>query len=145
MTDKITFDEAMYDKLIAVLDELEQGLLHKATSSGPVPLNSDFTVVPGSPEWKPALDLLNKGKEFGGSVEEKTESLRQALVKFRNALKAAKGVFKDTDDLADYDISSFIAEYPDFQLGSIGGPGAGGSGGGPGNGPEGNPGHGDEK
>lgn len=145
MADKIKFDEAMYDKLIAVLDELEQGLLHKATNSGPLPLGSDFTVVPGSPQWQPALDLLNKGKEFGGSVEEKTEALRQALVKFRNALVAAKGVFKDTDDLAEYDISSFLAEYPDFQRGSMGGPGAGGSGGGPGNGPEDTPGKGDEK
>lgn len=117
MGEKITFDETMYNKLIKVLDELEYGLLHRATNSDAMPLDSDFKLTPEGQKWQPAIALLSKGTEFGGSVEQQNEQLRQAIVKFRNALDAAKAVFKETDDLATYDISKFIAEYPDFNVG----------------------------
>lgn len=116
-TKKIVFDEAMYNKLIKVLDELEYGLLHKATSSDTIPLDKDFVLMPGSPKWLAAENLLSKGTAFGGSVETQNEALRKGIVKFRNALEAARDVFKETDDLATYDIKTFVQEYPDFNIG----------------------------
>ncbi|MDQ2589058.1 hypothetical protein [Saccharothrix yanglingensis] len=117
MTAKITFDEAMYDKLISAMNELETSLERKATTTDDMTLDADFTVLPGEPRFEAAVKLLNKGREFGGSVEQQNESLRQAIVKFRNALVAAKGVFKETNDLATYDAAGFIAQYPDFNVG----------------------------
>lgn len=131
MAEKITFDEEKYNRLIKAMDELEQGLLHKATKYGTTLLNSELTLQPGTQQWEAAKTLVAKGREFGGSVEQQNELLRQAIVKFRNALVAAKAVFKETDDLAEYDISRFVAEYPDFNAGGgfSGGVGAGGAGG----------------
>ncbi|WP_026422141.1 hypothetical protein [Actinokineospora inagensis] len=110
----ITFDENRYDQLIDVLNQLEDLLLHQATDSATNPLNADFSTQPGTQKWQAAQDLVTKGKHFGGTIDQQNESIRQAIVKFRNALVAAKGVFKETDDLAQYDISRFVAEYPDL-------------------------------
>ncbi|MDU0295109.1 hypothetical protein, partial [Saccharothrix longispora] len=114
MAENVTFDEAKYNKLITVLDELEDGLVHYATQSDTVPLDADFQVQSDGQGWQAAVNLVSKGKGFGGSVDQQNESLRQGIVKFRNALVAAKGIFKDTDDLATYDIGRFVIEYPDF-------------------------------
>ncbi|WP_026422045.1 hypothetical protein [Actinokineospora inagensis] len=113
----ITFDEQRYNQLIGVLDNIENALLHTATASDTNPLDADFTLQPGTQKWALAISLVSKGKTFGGSVAQQNEQIRQAVVKFRNALVAAKGVFKETDDLSQYDISRFIAEYPDFNAG----------------------------
>ncbi|MBM7773656.1 hypothetical protein JOD54_003860 [Actinokineospora baliensis] len=112
----ITFDEERYNQLIRVLDDMEDAL-RLSTDSDTMPLDSDFTVQPGTQKWQTAINLVTKGKEFGGSVEQQNELIRQAIVKFRNALVAAKGIFKETDDLAEYDITRFIAEFPDFNVG----------------------------
>ncbi|PPK70915.1 hypothetical protein V5P93_002774 [Actinokineospora auranticolor] len=117
MGQHITFDETKYNQLIAVLDDMEHDLLHEATESPTNPLDGDFELQPGTQKWDAALDLVNKGKGFGGSVEQQNEKMRQAIVRFRNALVAAKDVFKETDDLAQYDITRFVAEYPDFNTG----------------------------
>ena len=117
MAPKITFDENRYNQLIAAMDDLEYKLLHNATDSTTIPLDAEFTLQPGTQKWATATALVTKGKGFGGSVAQQNELLRQAIVKFRNALEAARKVFKDTDDLAQYDISRFIAEYPDFNAG----------------------------
>ncbi|MFT7841741.1 hypothetical protein Q5530_36870 [Saccharothrix sp. BKS2] len=131
MAENTTFDEAKYNKLIAVIEELEDGLVHHATQSDTVPLDTDFQVQPDGQGWQAATNLVSKGKGFGGSVDQQNESLRQGLVKFRNALVAARGIFKDTDDLATYDIGRFVAEYPDFNTGGLGGGGGYGGGGNP--------------
>lgn len=124
MAETITFDEEKYNRLITMLDEMESTLLHSATQSDSIVLDAEFTLQPGSQKWQPAVALVTKGQKFGGSVEQQNEALRQAIVKFRNALVAAKGVFKDTNDLATYDVGRFVAEFPDFNAGGglTGGP-----------------------
>ncbi|WP_026422622.1 hypothetical protein [Actinokineospora inagensis] len=110
----ITFDENQFDQLATMLDQLEDMVLHHSTNSDTNPLNADFTLLPGTPKWQAAQDMLSKGKHFGGSVQQQNDALRQAIVKFRNALFAAKGVFNETNDLAQYDVNRFVAEFPDL-------------------------------
>ncbi|GAA3677717.1 hypothetical protein GCM10022267_75680 [Lentzea roselyniae] len=119
MPSNITFDEEKYNQLIKVMDDIEASLLRKATTVGPDVLDSEFALQPGSQQWQAAQTLVAKGKEFGGSVEQQQEQLRQDIVKFRNALEAAKSVFKETDDLAQYDVARFVSEYPDFNTGGV--------------------------
>jgi hypothetical protein len=117
MPNQITFDENKYNQLIKAMDDLEHGLLHRATTSDAAVLDNEILLQPNNQKWDAAITLVTKGKEFGGSVEQQNEQLRQAIVKFRNALVAAKNVFKETDDLATYDINKFVSEYPDFNAG----------------------------
>ncbi|MGX7828859.1 hypothetical protein ACTG9Q_27590 [Actinokineospora sp. 24-640] len=117
MAQKIVFDEDKYDQLVKMLDHMEDTLLTYAVNGGDVFLDDTFTLVPRNQKWQPAVDLLTEGQAFGLSVMNQNELLRQAIVKFRNALVAAKGVFKDIDDLATYDVNKFVAEYPDFNAG----------------------------
>ncbi|GLZ38943.1 hypothetical protein [Actinokineospora sp. NBRC 105648] len=117
MAGNITFDEGRYNQLINIMTDMEYKLLHNATASDTNPLDADFTLQPGTQKWQAAINLVAKGKTFGGSVAQQNELIRQAIVKFRNALEAARDVFKETDDLAQYDISRFVAEFPDFNAG----------------------------
>ena len=117
MADQIRFDETKYNQLITVMDELERSLLHDATTSDTLWLDDSFVLQPGKQHWQPAVDLVTKGQKFGTSVTAQNETLRQAIVKFRNSLIAAKGIFKDTHDLATYDVGKFVAEFPDFNAG----------------------------
>ncbi|OLR93343.1 hypothetical protein [Actinokineospora bangkokensis] len=117
MGTNITFDETKYNQLIKVMDDLEYSLLHNATTSDTVWLDDSFTLQPGKQHWQPAVDLVTKGQKFGASVAAQNETLRQAIVKFRNALVEAKSVFKDHSDLANYEIGKFVAEFPDFNAG----------------------------
>ncbi|MGW5050419.1 hypothetical protein [Actinokineospora sp. NPDC004072] len=117
MANKITFDEEKYNRLLKAMDELERSLLHDATTTPALVLDGEIVLQPGKQHWGPATRLVSAGTEFGGSVEAQNEQFRKALVTFRNALEVAKEIFKETDDLATFDIASFVAQYPDFNVG----------------------------
>ncbi|GGS30371.1 MULTISPECIES: hypothetical protein [Actinokineospora] len=117
MADKITFDEEKYNRLVKAMNELENGLLLESTTTPALVLDGDIILQPGKQPWGPASRLVSKGTEFGGSVEQQNELLRKSIVTFANALEIAKEIFKETDDLATYDIADFVAQYPDFNVG----------------------------
>ena len=112
MAKNITFDKTQYDKLIADLVALEDSLKHDATKHG-MPIDEDFSPVPGSAGWVLA-DLQTKGKALGASVKKQDLSIQEELDNFITALKNARSIFDETNDLANFSITTFLSEYPEL-------------------------------
>lgn len=115
MAKNITFDKAQYDKLIADLVALEDSLKHDATKHG-MPIDEEFNPVPGTAAWVLA-DLQTKGKALGASVKKLDGTIADQLDNFITALKNARSIFDETNDLAQFSITDFLSEYPDLGSG----------------------------
>ncbi|MFC4852604.1 hypothetical protein [Actinophytocola glycyrrhizae] len=112
----VKFDEGQYNQLINVIADVEAGVFDSVVM-GDVYLGTELKLQPSGQKWPPAVDLVNKGSGFGGSVDTQNTSLGDSLSSFHDALEEAKAVFKNTDDLAAYDATKFTTEYPGFNGG----------------------------
>lgn len=112
MGKNITFDKARYDQLITDLVALEYSLVHEATNRG-LPIDDEFNPVPGTAAWVLA-DLQGKSKALGASVEKQSDAIEQQLENFTAALRNARTIFEETNDLASYSITEFLSEYPEL-------------------------------
>lgn len=111
----LKFDEGAYNQLLGVIHSVKIALQEKAARTGGMTIDADWKIVrPYGDDWPPGKDLYDWGHAFGESVEKENGNLRNKLDMFETALVSAKGVFKDTDDLAAYSASVFMSEYPDF-------------------------------
>ncbi|MFI7672973.1 hypothetical protein [Actinophytocola sp. NPDC049390] len=115
----VKFDEGQYNQLINVIADMEAGVFNSVVM-GDVYLGSELKLQPSGQTWQPAVDLVSRGSNFGGSVDTQTTSLGDSLSSFHDALEDAKAVFKNTDDLAAYDATKFTTEYPGFNGGLSG-------------------------
>lgn len=112
----VKFDEASFNQLIGVIGGMKS-TLDDAYMIDVVYLDAELLLQPNGQKWDPAVKLVTRGGNFGGSVETQSESLGKTLSTFHSALEQAKAVFKDTDDLAAYDATKFTTEYPGFSSG----------------------------
>jgi hypothetical protein len=112
----IKFDEASYNQLIAVIGGMKSGL-DDSYKIDVVYLDSELLVQPDGQKWPPAQKLVSRGGLFGGSVKRESDALEKSLSTFHTALEQAKGVFKETNDLAAYDATKFTSEYGGFTSG----------------------------
>ncbi|RKT83059.1 hypothetical protein SAMN05421805_11780 [Saccharopolyspora antimicrobica] len=113
----IQFDEAQYTALIAVIGEIKAGA-RKAITHNDVYLDAELLLQPMSQTWEPAQRLVKWGGNFGGTVDTENKNLRKKLSQLESGLEKAKVVFKDTDDLAAYDVTKFTTEFPGFTGGT---------------------------
>ncbi|MER7081896.1 hypothetical protein SAMN02982929_03449 [Saccharopolyspora kobensis] len=113
----IQFDEAQYTALIAVIGEIKAGA-RKAITHNDVYLDAELLLQPMSQTWEPAQRLVKWGGTFGGTVDTENKNLRKKLSQLESGLEKAKVVFKDTDDLAAYDVTKFTTEFPGFTGGT---------------------------
>lgn len=109
----LKFDEAQYGQLINVIGEVKTSL-NKAGYIDVTFLDAELKLQPTGQTWEPAVNLVTRGGTFGGSVDTENASLEKTLSTFHSALEQAKEVFKETDDLAAYDATTFTTEYPGF-------------------------------
>ena len=112
----VKFDEASFNQLIGVIGGMKS-TLDDAYMIDVVYLDAELLLQPTGQKWDPAVKLVTRGGNFGGSVETQSEALGKTLSTFHSALEQAKAVFKDTDDLAAYDATKFTTEYPGFSSG----------------------------
>jgi hypothetical protein len=122
---KVTaFDRGQYDNLIAYVDGVDQDLNTNLAKPKPgVRLDATLGsgIFPGSGNWPPASLLVNAGKAFGTSVAARYADLSKDWEQFITALKGARDVFENTNDLVNYDASKFVTEFPGvIQPGSSG-------------------------
>ncbi|MDA3649898.1 hypothetical protein LZ318_24860 [Saccharopolyspora indica] len=113
----IQFDEAQYTALIAVIGEIKAGA-RKAITHNDVYLDAELQLQPMNQTWEPAQKLVKWGGNFGGTVDTENKNLRKKLTQLESGLEKAKVVFKDTDDLAAYDVTKFTTEFPGFTGGT---------------------------
>jgi hypothetical protein len=124
---KITaFDSGQYDKLITWVNGVDDDLVKYI--NGPSPdVRIDATlgsgIHPGSPNWPPAKRFLDKATEFGKSWIEQSDALDKDWHQFTVALSGARDVFEDTNDLTNYNATTFLKDHPDVS-GANGGPSA---------------------
>jgi len=152
---KVTaFDKGQYDNLIAWVDGVDQDLnknLNKPRSGVRLDESLGGGISPGSPDWNVAQRFVSKATEFGKSWVERSAELDKDWEGYIAALRRARDVFEDTDDLSKYKAAKFLNDYPDmspssngggpggnlggggFGGGGLGGGGTGGGGGGTGN------------
>lgn len=116
MPKNITFDKARYDALIRDLIELERSLVHEARRKG-LPLDTDFNPVPGTPGWI-LSDLNTRSKELANAIDKNGDALEVQLETFTAALQNARTVFEETNDLANYSVTKFLADYPELGAGA---------------------------
>jgi len=122
---KVTaFDRGQYDNLIAYVDGVDHDLnTNLAKPKAGVRLDGTLGsgIFPGSGSWPPAALLYNNAKAFGGSVAARYTDLSKDWEQFITALKGARDVFENTNDLVNYDASKFVTEFPGvIQPGSSG-------------------------
>ncbi|MFD2420775.1 hypothetical protein [Amycolatopsis pigmentata] len=113
----LTFDEGQYRKLTGVVNDMDDSLTKNAASTPTMALDVDLTVHAGNSNWGPAGDVAAWTKNFGQSVAGVNEKMRVALSLMGNALTLATMVFKDTNDLAQMDFTTFVTEFPDLNTG----------------------------
>lgn len=123
---QLTFDKNRYRQLTDTMNLMTLGLIWDATSTPDMQLDSEFLVQPPNQKWQPAMDVNRWSKDLGQSVFTQNDKLDKRMQVFTNALVAAADVFSDTDDLANYDITLFVSQYPDLGSGAAasGGPSA---------------------
>jgi hypothetical protein len=114
----VKFDEASYTQLIAVVGQVRD-TLDDATHDDVTYLDAELLLQPSNQTWEPATKLLERGGNFGSSVDTESKSLEKTLKTFHESLQLAKEVFKETDDLAAYDATKFTTAYPGFNNGGL--------------------------
>jgi hypothetical protein len=133
---KVTaFDRGQYDNLIAWVDSVDEDL-NKNLAKPKAGVRLDATlgsgIFPGSANWPPAALLVTNGKAFGTSVAARYADLSKDWEQFVTALRNARDVFENTNDLVNYDASKFVNEFPGViqpgSSGANGSPPPGGSG-----------------
>ncbi|MFY1632212.1 hypothetical protein ACN27F_02820 [Solwaraspora sp. WMMB335] len=115
--DVIKFDEATFDNLIRFMtdckDQLDTEFLRPR--SGCMLDSSLGTYLrPGSSEWPVVTTITEGGSGFGGSVRQRLEALSTEWEEFITALRDAKTVFKDSDDLATMSAREFLEQHPEL-------------------------------
>jgi hypothetical protein len=109
------FDKGRYEMLIAFLAGNESTLSERIMIQPDSEVDfRDPHFLPGSNNWHPASYLLTQVKSLSTSVFDRLGEVDTELTSFVDALKAAKKVFEDTDDLADYSAAKFAEKFPDF-------------------------------
>jgi hypothetical protein len=114
----IKFDEASYTQLTSVIGGVRD-TLDDATHDDVTYLDAELLLQPSNQTWEPATKLVERGGNFGSSVDTESKSLEKTLKTFHESLQLAKEVFKETDDLAAYDASKFTMNYPGFNNGGL--------------------------
>jgi hypothetical protein len=115
---KITqFDKDRYNSLIRYVDyvegvELNQNLNRPGTG---VRLDGNLGsgIFPGSSKWPVAGALVEQGKAFGTSVQAQYTKLSDGWEQYVAALKNARDVFEQTNDLNTLSASKFATDFPD--------------------------------
>jgi hypothetical protein len=140
---KVTaFDKGQYDNLIAWVDGVDQDLnknLNKPRSGVRLDESLGGGISAGSQDWSVAQRFVSKATDFGKSWVERSAELDKDWEGYIAALRRARDVFEDTDDLSKYNAAKFLNDYPDMSSSSNGGgPGGNLGGGGTGGGGTGN-------
>ncbi|GAA0556121.1 hypothetical protein GCM10009533_62390 [Saccharopolyspora spinosporotrichia] len=122
------FDRSQYERLIKAVDSVDHSLSQQFLKPGTdirldESLGSRLHV--GSDSWSAVTDFINAANKFGTSVDTINEKFSDDWRGFIKALNAAKDVFDDTNNLANYSAQKFLNDYPE-----IGGEGASSYGGG---------------
>ncbi|HVQ90905.1 MAG TPA: hypothetical protein VMU51_07690 [Mycobacteriales bacterium] len=122
---KITaFDRGQYDNLTNWVDGVDQDLtknINKPKAGVRIDATLGSGIFPGSSGWTPAANLIANAKAFGQSWVEQSGALSKDWEQFVPALRAARDVFENTNDLANYSATAFLNDFPD-----VAGPGTGG-------------------
>lgn len=113
---KVTaFDRGQYDNLIAWVDGVDKDLntnIAKPKSGVRLDATLGSGIFPGSGSWPPAAQYYTNAKAFGASVAARYADLSKDWEQFITALKSARDVFENTSDLAHYNASKFVTEFP---------------------------------
>lgn len=113
----LTFDENQYKQLTNTVNDTELSLRKEAAQTPTMALDIDLTLKIGNTVWPPAGHVAGWTKHFGESVAGVNEKMRTTLHVFGAALNLATMVFKDTDNLANMDFTTFVTEFPDLNTG----------------------------
>src|SRR5690242_13741969 len=106
---KITkFDKGRYEQLIGYLNDSESTLSTQVMIQPNSPVDfTDPQFPAGSSQWHPAAHLAEQVKVLGTSVFARLGEVDTEYTDFADALREAKKVFEDTDDLASYGAAAF--------------------------------------
>ncbi len=112
------FDKAHYEQLIRFLTDVDDNLNHDPQALGVgANLKLDSTLGSrlhaGSQKWSVVQGFTDRAKSFGTSANARYTETESSVRTFATALNNAKDVFDETDDLATYDASKFVNDYPD--------------------------------
>ncbi|MGH3380326.1 MAG: hypothetical protein ACRDP6_36890 [Actinoallomurus sp.] len=115
------FDKGHYDQLIKFLADVDNDVNTNPQALGTsAALKLDSTLntrlKPGSQDWSVAKDFATRAGSFGNSAHTRYTAVEQDVRTFTTALKGAEDVFENTDDLANYDASQFVDDYPDVGM-----------------------------
>ncbi len=109
------FDKGRYEMLIASLAGNENTLSQRIMIQSDTAVDfRDPQFLPGSNNWHPASYLATQVKALSTSVFDRLGEVDTELTTFVDALKEAKKVFEDTDDLANYSATKFAEKFPNF-------------------------------
>jgi hypothetical protein len=123
---KVTaFDRGQYDNLINWVDGVDQDL-NKNINGPKAGVRIDETlgsgIQPGASNWTPAANLINNAKNFGKSWVDQSGTLSKDWEQFVTALRGARDVFENTNDLTNYSATAFLTDFPDVAGPNNGGP-----------------------
>ncbi|MFD0490273.1 hypothetical protein ACFQ0O_28195 [Saccharopolyspora spinosporotrichia] len=111
------FDRSQYERLIKAVDSVDHSLSQQFLKPGTdirldESLGSRLHV--GSDSWSAVTDFINAANKFGTSVDTINEKFSDDWRGFIKALNAAKDVFDDTNNLANYSAQKFLNDYPEI-------------------------------
>ena len=123
---KITaFDRGQYDNLINWVDGVDQDLtknINKPKAGVRIDATLGSGIFPGSSGWTPAANLVANAKAFGQSWVEQSGAISKDWEQFVPALRGARDVFENTNDLTNYSATTFLNDFPDVAGSGNGGP-----------------------
>jgi hypothetical protein len=123
---KVTaFDRKQYDNLTTWVDGVDQDLnknINQPKAGVRIDESLGSGIYPGSSGWTPAANLVAKTKAFGQSWVEQSNGLSKDWDQFIAALRGATDVFEHTNDLTNYNATTFLNDHPDLAQPANGGP-----------------------
>ncbi len=123
---KVTaFDRGQYDNLTNWVDGVDQDLnknINRPKSGVRIDETLGSGILPGNTSWTPAKNLVTNATAFGKSWIEQSGALSKDWEQFVTALRGARDVFENTNDLTNYNATTFLNDYPAVAGPSNGGP-----------------------